>query len=77
VAGSRSRSATSAVLLRFAAWSVVVVSLFLAPFNHDLITGNMAYTIISGDCFIDGFEDGKGEKMARKLRLKEEDIYLL
>lgn len=32
------------------------------------------YTLISGDCFIDGFEDGKGIELAQKLGLKEEDI---
>ncbi len=37
-------------------------------------TGTPSYTIVSGDCFIDGFEDGRGYEMARELDLEEEDI---
>lgn len=38
--------------------------------------GKTRYTLVSGDCFIDGFEDGKGIEMGRKLGLQEEDIYI-
>ena len=34
------------------------------------------YTLISGDCFIDGFEDGMGIEVAQKLGLKEENIQI-
>jgi hypothetical protein len=32
------------------------------------------FTLISGDCYIDGFEDGKGIEMARRLGLEERDF---
>ena len=48
----------------------------LRPLGPNLLTGEMTYSIISGDCFIDGFEDGKGVAMARKMGIKEEEIQL-
>lgn len=36
-----------------------------------------AYRLISGDCFIDGFEDGRGVEVAQQLGLKEEDICII
>jgi hypothetical protein len=38
--------------------------------------GKMLHTLVAGHCFIDGFENGKGIDMARRLGLKEEEIYL-
>jgi hypothetical protein len=42
----------------------------------DARNGRMLHMIVAGHCFIDGFENGKGVEMARRLGLKEEDIYL-
>lgn len=39
--------------------------------------GARMYKLICGDCFIDGFEDGKGIDVARQLGLPEEDICLV
>jgi hypothetical protein len=39
--------------------------------------GWLDYAIVSGQCFIDGFEDGKGYKMARRLGLQMENIRIV
>jgi hypothetical protein len=39
--------------------------------------GNGAHKLICGDCFIDGFEDGKGIEVAQKLGIEEEDICII
>ena len=47
--------------------------LALAPKKRQYLDKSQ-YSLISGDCFIDGFEDGLGIGVAQKLGLKEEDI---
>ena len=39
-------------------------------------SGRAIHNLISGDCFIDGFEDGKGIEIAQKLGLEEESILI-
>ena len=46
------------------------------PFLLQEIGAGM-YKLVCGDCFIDGFEDGKGIDVARQLGLPEEDICLV
>ncbi|KAK5735548.1 hypothetical protein LTR17_008081 [Elasticomyces elasticus] len=53
-------------------------SLFvLAPAYASTGAGLQQYKLGCGDCFISGFEDGKGESMCRALGLQEVDIYLV
>jgi hypothetical protein len=52
-------------------------SLFvLQPKKIDPETGKMVYALITGQCLIDGFEDGKGVNTARRLGLKKKEIYI-
>ena len=49
-------------------------ALFVLAPKKQQSSGRSLYTLVSGDCFIDEFEDGKGIEMARKLGLREEEI---
>ncbi|KAI3584123.1 heterokaryon incompatibility protein-domain-containing protein [Fusarium oxysporum f. sp. albedinis] len=53
-------------------------SLFLLrPVGYDELRGKTKYGIISGECLIDGFENGKGVYVARKLGLEEMEIHIV
>ena len=49
----------------------------LVPAGFDRDTGKPQYNLGCGDCYIDGFKDGKGVEICKSLGLKEEDIVLV
>ncbi|QDS71677.1 hypothetical protein FKW77_008031 [Venturia effusa] len=48
----------------------------LRPVLNAAPGGEPTYTIVTGDCFIRGCEDGKGADVAEGLGLQEQDIYI-
>ncbi|KAL8693002.1 MAG: hypothetical protein Q9218_002091 [Villophora microphyllina] len=52
-------------------------ALFLLRSVESSQPGRPYYRLISGDCFIDGFEDGRGIEMARRLGVPEEEIAII
>jgi hypothetical protein len=49
----------------------------LAPAGIDPETGTSLYRLISGDCYLNGTEDGEGLHLCQKLGLEEQEICLI
>ena len=49
----------------------------LKPVIYGRPANTNSYKLITGDCFIKGFEDGRGYEISKGLRLQEQDFFLL